>query len=161
MSDYLQLEEYLSVLGLPLAVATSPEALAETVAGAAGRKVIIDTAGSALDNAEADERLRAFIAAAKAEPVLVLPAECSAEDAAVMARAAAAYGARFLFVTRFDLVRRIGAALAAAEAGHLALAAASVTPHFAFGLRELTPEVLARRLLQGALHEERWRPTAP
>jgi flagellar biosynthesis protein FlhF len=78
-----------------------------------------------------------------------------------MARAAAAHGARSLIVTRLDLVRRIGAALAAAEAGRLALVAASVTPHFAFGLRELTPDVLARRLLQGALHEERWRPGAP
>jgi flagellar biosynthesis protein FlhF len=156
-----QLEEYMTVLGLPLAVADSPTALEKTVAGAAGRKVIIDTVGSAPHDVAADQQLGAFIAAAGAEPVLALPAGCTAEDAAAMARAAAAHGARSLIVTRLDLVRRIGAALAAAEAGRLALVAASVTPHFAFGLRELTPDVLARRLLQGALHEERWRPGAP
>lgn len=156
-----QLEEYMTVLGLPLAVADSPAALEKTVAGAAGRKVIIDTVGSAPHDVAADQQLGAFIAAAGAEPVLALPAGCTAEDAAAMARAAAAHGARSLIVTRLDLVRRIGAALAAAEAGRLALVAASVTPHFAFGLRELTPDVLARRLLQGALHEERWRPGAP
>ena len=40
----------------------------------------------------------------------------------------------------------------------LAFIGTSVTPHFAYGLRAFTPEVLARRLLLGALHEERWQP---
>ena len=58
-----------------------------------------------------------------------------------------------------SIVRRVGAVLGAAMAG-LALAGASVTPHFAYGLRALTPEVLAQRLLSGALEEQRWRAPA-
>jgi len=41
--------------------------------------------------------------------------------------------------------------LAAADAGHLSPVAASQSAHFAYGLSGLTPEMLARRLVAGAL----------
>ncbi len=50
--------------------------------------------------------------------------------------------------------------LAAADAGRLALPASGVTPHFAFGLRPLTPEIVARRLLASALSDQRATVTA-
>jgi hypothetical protein len=35
--------------------------------------------------------------------------------------------------------------------------AGSITPNFAFGLRNFTPENLARRLASAAMRVERWR----
>ena len=64
---------------------------------------------------------------------------------------------RRLVVTRLDIVRRLGGMLCAAEAGGYDLIGGSVTPHFAYGLRPLTAEVLARRLLSAALDGKRWR----
>lgn len=156
-----QLEEYMDVLGLPVAVAENVAALRHAAAGASSRTVIIDTAGVALDDPEGADGLREIIEATDAEPVLVLPADTAAAEATTIAMAAAQLGARMLIVTRLDLVRRIGGALAGADAGKLAFIGASVTPHFAFGLRAFTPEVLARRLLTGALHEERWQARKP
>ena len=100
-----------------------------------------------------------WIAAADAMPLLVLPANASVEDALIAARAFRALGGRHLVVTRFDMVRRVGGVLGAAMEG-VALVAVSVTPHFAYGLRPLTAEVLARRLLSGALDDTRWQAPA-
>jgi flagellar biosynthesis protein FlhF len=152
-----QLRDHLAVLGLEVTAVPDSAALAAASAGAVGRRVIIDTAGCSLDDVERGSALRALAAAARAEPMLVLPADTAANEAAQLARAAAAIGARHLFVTRLDLVRRIGSVLAGADAGRLTLVNGSVTPHFAFGLHALTPEIVARRLLAGALHDERWR----
>lgn len=156
-----QLEEYMNVLGMPVAAAEDAEALRRTMVGAAGRTVIVDTAGVALDNLDGSAVLQDLIDASGAEPVLVLPADTAADEAVILAVAAASLGTRLLVVTRLDLVRRIGGVLAGADAGKLAFVGTSVTPHFAYGLRAFTPEVLARRLLLGALHEERWQPGAP
>ena len=155
--DLEQLEEYLEVLDLPLAVAADVKSLKLTVAGADGRKVIIDTAcGSPTDAASADQ-IRKFTEAAGAESVLVIAANAAAEEAAALGRAAAHIGTRRMIITQIDTERFIGAALIAADAGKLALVAARVTPHFAFGLRTLTPENLARRLMSAVLRSERWR----
>lgn len=152
-----QLEENLDVLGLPLALASDAAALASTVASADGRKVIIDTAcGSPADTAHAAD-IRKLTSAAGAQGMLVLAADASAEDAVAIATAAAQLGTRRMIATRLDTARYIGPVLVAADAGKLALVAASVTPHFAFGLRVLTPENLARRLMSAALPAERWR----
>src|ERR1700730_9467313 len=58
-----QLEEYARALGLPVAVATNAEALARLIAGAAGHRVLIDTAGIAPGDDDARDRLAGFIAA--------------------------------------------------------------------------------------------------
>jgi flagellar biosynthesis protein FlhF len=150
-----QLEEYARALGLPVAVATDAEALARLIAGAAGRRVLIDTAGIASGDDDARDRLAGFIAASGTAPLLVLPADSAAEEAAAMARFFVALGARSLLPTRLDLVHRLGGLLAAADAGRLELPAAGVTPHFAYGVRQLTPQMVARRLLAGALHNAR------
>jgi flagellar biosynthesis protein FlhF len=150
-----QIEEYTSILGVPLAVAAEPEGLRTILDGAAGRRLIIDTADIGLEQPSNQARLRDFIAAAGAEPILVLAADTPAAEAAALGAAANALGARRMIATRLDTARRIGGLLAAADAGRLALVAASITPHFAFGLRPLTPEAIARRLLTGAVEESR------
>ncbi len=151
-----QLEEYLDVLGLPLAIAENEAALRAVVAGADGRTVIVDTACGAPIDAATAGKIGMLIEAAGAQGTLVVPA-APGTDVAALAGAAAALGTRRMIVTKLDATRYIGAALIAADAGKLAFVAASVTPHFAFGLRILTPENLARRVLSAAIHAERWR----
>jgi len=155
---HAQLAEYAGTLGLPLIEAASPEDLG----AAAGRRkepLVVDTCGIDPADGQAWEALRPWIAAADAMPLLVLPANAPVEDALIAARAFRALGGRHLLVTRFDMVRRVGGVLGAAMEG-VALVAVSVTPHFAYGLRPLTPDVLARRLLSGALDEARWQAPA-
>jgi flagellar biosynthesis protein FlhF len=65
---------------------------------------------------------------------------------------------RRLLATRLDIVRRLGGLLAAASAGGYDIVGGSVTPHFTYGLRPLTPLVLARRLFSAALCQARWLP---
>jgi flagellar biosynthesis protein FlhF len=150
-----QLEEYAGVLGLPVAVANDAPALARLAAEAERRNLVIDTAGAVPGDEAARDALAAFLAAASAQPILVLPADIAAEEAVAMVRFFAPLRAKTLLPTRLDLVRRLGGMLAAADAGRLALPAAGVTPHFAFGLRPLTPEMLARRILAAALNDPR------
>lgn len=152
---HAQLAEYAGTLGLPLVEAASPEALG----AAGGGPLVVDTCGIDPADGQAWEALRPWIAAADAMPLLVLPANAPVEDALVAARAFRALGGRHLLVTRFDMVRRVGGVLGAAMEG-MELVAVSVTPHFAYGLRPLTSDVLARRLLSGALDEARWQAPA-
>jgi flagellar biosynthesis protein FlhF len=146
-----QLEENMNVLGAALVVAEDAAGLRAAVAGAKNRTVIIDTAGVTPGDEAGTLRLKEFKDAARAEPVLVLPADLSAEEAVSPAAHAAGIGARLMVAMRLDLVRRLGAVLAAADAGPLSPVAASLSPHFAYGLSGLTPEMLARRLVAGVL----------
>jgi flagellar biosynthesis protein FlhF len=145
-----QLEQYADVLGVPLAVAADPAALGELVAGAGERRVIIDTKGTAPHDGAGRAALAALVAASGATPLLVLPADSASEEAAATVHRFAPLGASTLLPTRLDLVRRLGGILAAADAGRLALSAVGVTPQFAYGLRPLTPVLLARQLISGA-----------
>lgn len=151
-----QLEEYVKVLGMALAVADDVAALRDIVAGADHRIVIVDTAAAAPGDAIAEERLRELKSATGAEIVLALPADLAAAEAEALGAWAGALGATLMIATRLDLVRRIGSILAATDAGGLAPMAASLAPHFAYGLEALTPASLARRILTGALDSERW-----
>jgi signal recognition particle GTPase len=146
------LAENLEALDLPLTHAPDAAALACAVAAAAGRKIIVDAAGQS----PLDRSLENFTKAAGAAGMLVISADTPPAEATAAAKAASAAGIARLLVTRLDTARYLGATLAAADATKLALVAASVTPHFGFGLRALTPENLARRLMSAA-HPERWR----
>ncbi len=152
-----QLEEHLEVLGLPLVHVSDAATLSKTVAAANGRKVIIDAScGSPTDPACA-KRIHEFAEAAGAQGMLVMSAETDSTQASHLAGAAERLGTRRMIATGFDTVRHIGSVLIAADTGKLALVAASITPQFAFGLRALTPENLARRLLAAMPRAERWR----
>ena len=145
------------MLDLPLTVAADAAALGRAVASAKGRKVVIDANGqSPLDKTQ----LKEFAHAAGATGLLVASAETETADMVAAAEAASAIGIGRMVVTHLDAARYLGAVLTAADGAKLALVCASVTPHFGFGLRALTPENLSRRLMAAALHAERWRVTA-
>ncbi len=156
-----QLREYGGVLGVPVAFAETPEALHRVSGETEGLTVIVDTAGIDPVDEDARARLAVLIAASRAEPVLVSPADSAAWEAAATAQRLAPLGVRYLVATRLDLAPRWGSVLAAADSAQLALPAIGSTPHFAFGLRPLTPTIMARRLLLAALAESRTRPPLP
>jgi flagellar biosynthesis protein FlhF len=143
-----QLAAFTRLLGLQLLVASTPAALARALARReADAPVLIDTPGS--DPFAADQRddIATLAGTAGAELAVVLPAGLDVAEAADLAGAYAASGARTLAATRLDLARRIGAVLAAAGAG-LALAEAGIGPGAADGLVPMTPELLATRLMR-------------
>jgi flagellar biosynthesis protein FlhF len=150
-----QLAEYSGVLGVTLGSAGDAQALARSLAGRR-RRVIIDTSGINPFDREAVSDLANLVRSARAEPVLVLPANIEPDEAVEIALAFRMLPIRYLLVTRLDIVRRLGGLLAAASAGGYDIVGGSVTPHFTFGLRPLTPIVLARRLLSAALDDTRW-----
>ncbi|HVM78356.1 MAG TPA: hypothetical protein VMU06_05025 [Stellaceae bacterium] len=154
-----QLREYAAALGAPLFEAETPAALQAIAADRPEEPLILDTPGIDPADAAAWEALRPWIAAASALPVLVLPANATVEDALAATSHFRALGGGHAVLTRFDMVRRIGGALGASLAG-VPLAGASVTPSFAYGLRPLTSEILAHRLLSGALEAARWQAPA-
>jgi flagellar biosynthesis protein FlhF len=142
-----QLAAFTGVLGLTLAVAPSPATLGKALARRArGEAVLIDTAGCDPFDPPQAVALRGLAMVAEADLVLVLPAGLDAAEAADLARAFAALGARHLVATRLDSARRLGAVLAAAEAGPLLLTEGGIGPEVADGLEPLTPAGLAARL---------------
>ena len=152
-----ELRDNLETLDVALTVAPNTAALRQAVAGANGRKIIIDMAGSpALDRKSIQE----FASAAGATGMLVVSAETADATILAAAQTANAIGISRIIATHFDAARYLGAVLGAADAAKLALVSASITPHFGFGLRALTPENLARRLMSAAAHPDRWR-TSP
>ena len=146
-----QLAAYTRLLGLDLIVASHPVVLGRALLHRRdGAPVLIDAPGTdPFDPAQRDE-LAALAATAKATIALVLPAGLHPEEAAELAAAFAEAGASLLIATRLDLTRRLGAVVAAARAGGLALAEAGIGPGAADGLTPLTPAFLAARL--GAPH---------
>lgn len=142
------LAEQLEALDLPLTCAADAAALRRAVGGAEGRKIVIDAGcDSPLDTAKLGE----LATAAGAGGILVLSAETASAEAEAAANAAAAIGISRMIVTHLDVARCLGAALTAADTAKLALVGASITPHFGFGMRALTPENLARRLTTTSL----------
>ena len=130
-----QLAAFTRLLGLNLLVANHPATLGRALAHRqAGAPVLIDAPGAdPFDPAQRDE-LAALAATADASVVLVLPAGLDPAEAADLAGAFAAAGATMLVATRLDVTRRLGAVLAAAQAGGLALAEAGIGPGAADGL---------------------------
>jgi signal recognition particle GTPase len=149
-----ELRDNLETLDLPLMHARDTVALRQAVASADGRKIVIDMGGSSsLDRKQIQE----FASAAGAIGMLVTSAEASHDATRAAAETANALGFTRMIVTHLDAARYLGAALNAADTAKLALVSASITPHFGFGLRALSPENLARRLMSAAAHPERWR----
>ncbi len=117
-----QLAAFTGVLGLTLALASSAAALAKALARRLpGQPALVDTAGCDPSDARQAVALHALASAAQADLVLVLPAGLDAAEAADLARAFAALGARHLVPTRLDAARRLVAVISSAEAGPLLL----------------------------------------
>ncbi|HVJ52251.1 MAG TPA: hypothetical protein VM689_07305 [Aliidongia sp.] len=139
-----QLADSMSILGIDTA-RLDPDA---PVPGA-GRPgpLLIDTAGTDAGDEAGLAKLGRLAALLAVEPVLVLPALIDGDEATSFARAAMAIGVRKLLVTRLDMAKRLGGPLAAAHAG-MALAGASVTPNFAYGLKSMSAATLANHLIE-------------
>ncbi len=139
-----QLESFTCMLGLELQRAESARELAELTAGADQDAVIlIDSGGINPYSASDRSELAAYLVAARAEPVLVLPAGGDVFDSIEIACAFASLGSTRLLTTRLDMVHRLGSQLAAADAAQLSFCDASMTPDIAQGLFPLNPVALA------------------
>ena len=143
-----QLAAFTRILDIELIAADDLEAMRRAVRfeGSACR-VYIDGPGINPYSEPEMSELSAMVRAAGAEPVLVLAAGADALEVAEIASRFATVGVRRLVTTRLDMARRLGSLLAAADAGRLAFAEASVNPQVVEGLYPMDCGVLASLLL--------------
>ncbi len=144
-----QLATFTNVLKLELLCMERGEELGRAVRQAAKTgSVLIDSFGVNPYHDDQLARLGEFIAAADAEPILVLAAGGDAAEQADIARRFADLGVRRLLVTRLDSTRRFGAVLGAADAAGLRFSEAGLSPYIGQGLHALEPRALARMVLR-------------
>ncbi len=144
-----QLAAYTKILEIDLDVAESPAQLRKLLAATSGQAItIIDTAGANPFSTDDVAPLAKLIECSNIEPVLVCPAGGNITEASEVAQLFGALGARRFVVTRVDMTRRLGAILATATGGAMALSDVSISPHVARGLKSLTPLSLARLLMR-------------
>lgn len=145
-----QLEAFMAPLGLHPVMVTGAGELARAVAGLpADAALLLDTSGINPFDAAATATLAELLQAARAEPLLVLPAGLDVADSIDMAGSFVALGTRRMLASRLDIARRLGGVLAAADLG-LMLAGAGIGPALGRGPAELTALGLARLLLHRA-----------
>lgn len=144
-----QLAAFTRIMEIELVRARGPDALQKAVENSTGMfdLVVIDSPGLNPFKQSDLDFLQALIEAANVEPLLVMAAGGDAMEAGEIAEAFGTIGATRLFTTRLDTTRRLGAMLAAAEAGQLALCDVSASPHVASGLSPISAISLARLLL--------------
>ncbi len=146
-----QLAAFTRILGLDLKVPETVDDLRRVSADLArGVPTYIDTQGTNPFSDGEMDLLSDLIAAAGAEPVLVIAAGGDALEAAEIASAFAAIGATRLLVTRLDMARRMGSILTAGDAGHLKFCDVSISAHVADGLSAINPVSLARLIMPHA-----------
>ncbi len=143
-----QLEAFTRLMQIDLVTAATPTEL-KTALMALGNKdqIIIDTAGTNPFDQSSVDRLSGFINVKKTDPVLVMPANINADEAAETAEIFSQIGVKKLLPTRVDASRRLGSILAAAYYGRMALTDFSATPKVADGLSRLTPKRLTQLLM--------------
>ena len=164
-----QLAAFTRILEIELVKARGPESLRRAVEAATGMfdLMLIDSPGLNPFRQTDMDYLGELVEAADVEPILVMAAGGDAVEAGEMAESFATIGATRLFTTRLDTTRRLGAMLAAAEMGQLALADVSASPHVASGLSPISAVSLARLILPQApepapTHDETfWTDEAP
>ena len=143
-----QLAAVARVLGVELNTADSAARLASLLLKAAPDAVTLIDSSGVNPYSTADRReLTALLAAAGAEPILVMPAGGDVLDAIDQARIFRDLGCSRMAVTRLDLTQRLGSVLAAADAARLGFAEAGVAPEISNGMIPFNPVVLARRLI--------------
>lgn len=140
-----RLQELAGKLRLDFASCDDPRELAQ-LANDAEAPLLIDAPASNPFDVDDLDMLHAFAAPSDAEIVAVVEAGQSAEDAGDAAAMFAAIGANRVVLTKLDCARRLGAVVAAGEAG-LAYAQISASPYIGSGLAPATPLRLARTLL--------------
>lgn len=143
-----QIKTYSDALGADYFVVETPPDVDQAIAlNRPQGAIILDTPGVSPFDPGDIAALKSYQEAARAEPILVLPASGDAAEFRDWALAFKEFGVRRAIVTKFDATRRVGAALAAIHAGGMALAHFSETAFISEGLLDANPEFLARRLL--------------
>ena len=143
-----QLALYADKLGANMLVVSDGKALAKALQKLPdGELVVVDTPGTNPFNLEELAHIVDLSEAAEMEPVLVLTAGRDAEEAADLAKAFRPAGATRLLITGYDIARRLGSMLAAAQASGLALSDIGRSPRIADGFEPLDAATLARMLL--------------
>ncbi len=94
--------------------------------------------------------LQDLISVIRAEPVLVMSAEGHPEDQADAAKAFARAGIRRAILTKLDIARRRGGAIAALSSAGIAFSHLAVTPFIGGGLVPAAPSRLAALLMEDA-----------
>jgi flagellar biosynthesis protein FlhF len=142
-----QIEVYADVLGAGRVETRSPEALAAWAQTRdEARAAFIDAPSVNPFDDNDTMRLAELIQASGADPVLVFDAGTQPLDLGDHAALFLELGCRRAVMTKCDIARRIGGALAVAEAG-LALAGFTASPYVAAGVTPATPLRLSRLFL--------------
>ncbi len=146
-----QLRTYAEALDAAFVPVEAPADVRRALASGQHRGcVILDTPGVSPFDGGDMAALKSFLEAADAEPLLVLPTSGDPSEHADWAQAFSEFGAKRIILTKFDATRRVGAGVGAAFAHGYALAHFSDTAFIGEGIRDATPEFLARRLLAAA-----------
>jgi flagellar biosynthesis protein FlhF len=147
-----RLETFAKHLGASLAIANSADELSNHIIKSIASKTlaIVDTAGFDPRNAKARTAFAALGRIDGVETIGVVSARGDAEETAEIADALKQLGCVRIVVTGLDIVRRLGALLAAATEG-LGLAAITQSPFAAGALETPTPISLARAILEAGI----------
>ena len=94
--------------------------------------------------------LKDLISAVDAEPILVMSAEGHPDDLAESVRAFGRAGVKRAILTKLDVVRRRGGAVAALAGAKMAFSHLAVTPFIGGGLIPAAPARLSALLLEDA-----------
>lgn len=144
-----QLQAFTAIMGLEVQVATSRselrQCLKETLQGT---PLVIDSFGTNPYSFSELKELTDFANLHGIEPVLVLAAGMDAQEASDVVKAFSFLGLKRLLITRLDSTRRLGAVLAAADAGQAALADMTTSGQVAGGFKPFSPANLAQLLMQ-------------
>ncbi|MEL6662642.1 MAG: flagellar biosynthesis protein FlhF-like protein [Pseudomonadota bacterium] len=117
---------------------------------ATGQRCIIDLPAIVPFDSEDMAQLSDLLAAIDAEPVLVMSAEGHPDDLSEAARAFAKVGIKRAILTKLDVVRRRGGAVAALNSAKIAFSHLAATPFIGGGLVPAAPSRLAALLLEDA-----------
>ena len=147
-----QLAAYLEREREQIRIAETPDTLFSELRALRGenRRCVIDL--PAINPFEGDDlaSLGDLVAAIRAEPVLVLSAEGHPDDLAESARAFYRAGVRRAILTKLDVVRRRGGAIAALTSSGIAFSHLAITPFIGGGLVPAAPSRLAALLMEDA-----------
>jgi len=145
-----QLSAYLVRERAQVRVAKDPDALFSVIdeVNRNDERCVIDLPSILPFDREDLSRLKDLVAAIDAEPVLVLSAEGHPEDQAEAARSYATVGIKRAILTKLDVARRRGGAIAALASARISLSHLAVTPFIGGGLVPAAPSRLAALLIE-------------
>ncbi|MEM7661498.1 MAG: flagellar biosynthesis protein FlhF-like protein [Pseudomonadota bacterium] len=157
-----QLSAYLEMERAQVRIAPEPDALFALLEEARrhDQRCIIDLPAIIPFDQEDLARLKDLVAVIDAEPVLVMSAEGHPEDQAEAAKAYAGAGIRRAILTKLDVARRRGGAIAALAGARMSLSHLAVTPFIGGGLVPAASSRLAALLMEDSAGEDALRGAA-